>query len=278
MAEKNCICTDCGAGFISRRSPKRCKPCAAKRINANARARSYAKEGRVPRSAYLAEIRKDATGNFTCVQCGKDSYRKLSGTNKANGHANKYCSMSCRKKHLVELSPPKFSPVFRGECKVCEKVWWQKHKSVARCCSEQCEIIDRSTIDWSSLACKCCGDKLSPKVKTYQAPKYCGVCGPIIMEDALKAHRRASRAARRALLKAATVERFDPLVVLARDNWTCQLCGVPTPKAKRGTYADDAPELDHMVPLSRGGEHSTANTQCLCRKCNAEKSDMVLYE
>jgi hypothetical protein len=276
MAEKNCICTQCGAGFISRRSPKRCKPCAAKRINANARARSYAKEGRVPRSAYLAEIREDATGNFVCVQCGKHSYRKLSGTNKANGHANKYCSMSCRKKHLVELSPPKFSAVHRGECKVCGKVWWQKGQP-KKTCSKRCQSLRTAIVDWSSLTCKCCGDLFAAERGT-RPPKYCDVCGPIIFDDRIKANRRAAKAARRALLKAATVEWFDPLVVLARDNWTCQLCGVPTPKAKRGTYADDAPELDHMVPLSRGGEHSTANTQCLCRKCNAEKSDMVLYE
>jgi 5-methylcytosine-specific restriction endonuclease McrA len=27
--------------------------------------------------------------------------------------------------------------------------------------------------------------------------------------------------------------------------------------------------------LSKGGAHTYANTQCLCRKCNSDKSDTV---
>lgn len=29
--------------------------------------------------------------------------------------------------------------------------------------------------------------------------------------------------------------------------------------------------IDHVIPLSRGGEHSIRNIQPLCRKCNAKK-------
>lgn len=38
-----------------------------------------------------------------------------------------------------------------------------------------------------------------------------------------------------------------------------------------GVGKDNAPELDHIVSLAEGGEHSMRNTQCLCRKCNQEK-------
>lgn len=68
-------------------------------------------------------------------------------------------------------------------------------------------------------------------------------------------------------------ESFNLLDVLARDRWRCQLCGVKTPKAKRGSMDDDAPELDHVVPLSMGGGHTRENTQCLCRRCNGAKSN-----
>ena len=61
--------------------------------------------------------------------------------------------------------------------------------------------------------------------------------------------------------------------VFERDGWKCQLCGIATPAAKRGTQDDDAPELDHIVPLAKGGEHSYGNTQCACRRCNGLKSD-----
>ena len=70
----------------------------------------------------------------------------------------------------------------------------------------------------------------------------------------------------------ATTERVDPYVVFRRDKWRCQLCKGKAPEAKRGTYDDDAPELDHIITLSEGGEHSYRNTQCACRKCNGEKS------
>lgn len=66
-------------------------------------------------------------------------------------------------------------------------------------------------------------------------------------------------------------ERFDPYSVFDRDGWVCQLCGCDTPRSHRGTLQGNAPELDHIVPLARGGVHSQANTQCACRACNGAK-------
>lgn len=73
-----------------------------------------------------------------------------------------------------------------------------------------------------------------------------------------------------------THDRIDPLAVFARDGWRCQLCSRKTPKAKRGTCADNAPELDHIVPLSKGGPHSLTNVQCACRACNNAKGSRPL--
>ncbi|WP_369598523.1 HNH endonuclease [Sinorhizobium meliloti] len=77
------------------------------------------------------------------------------------------------------------------------------------------------------------------------------------------------------MLRAAYVERVDPIKVFDRDKWKCQICGVKTPRKLRGTMDDRAPELDHVMPLSLGGAHSYMNTQCACRKCNREKSDTL---
>lgn len=74
-------------------------------------------------------------------------------------------------------------------------------------------------------------------------------------------------------MKAAHVEAVNPTVVFERDGWRCRNCRCKTPQALRGTYKSNAPELDHIVPLARGGEHSYRNTQLLCRKCNGEKAD-----
>jgi 5-methylcytosine-specific restriction endonuclease McrA len=88
--------------------------------------------------------------------------------------------------------------------------------------------------------------------------------------------KRAGRQVRRHRERVATVERFDPLEVLKRDGWRCHLCGCRTPQSRRGSYAPNAPELDHIVPLARGGAHSRANTACACRRCNLAKSDSIL--
>lgn len=90
---------------------------------------------------------------------------------------------------------------------------------------------------------------------------------------------KASRAAHKALRKARTrgvhAEAFNPFEIFDRDGWMCKICGVPTPKSRRGTTDDDAPELDHVHPISKGGPHTRANTQCACRLCNQAKSDTV---
>lgn len=78
-------------------------------------------------------------------------------------------------------------------------------------------------------------------------------------------------AKRRAVVAGAASEAVDPFRVFDRDGWRCKLCGTKTPREKRGTHEPDAPELDHIIPISKGGEHSYLNTQCACRRCNCAK-------
>jgi 5-methylcytosine-specific restriction endonuclease McrA len=85
--------------------------------------------------------------------------------------------------------------------------------------------------------------------------------------------RRIRRSRERARERAAKVEPVNPRTVFERDGYRCQLCGYKTLKSKRGSYHPKAPELDHIVPLGQGGEHSYRNTQCACRACNMAKSD-----
>ena len=84
---------------------------------------------------------------------------------------------------------------------------------------------------------------------------------------------RATQMRRRARKAAVTVEYVDPLHVFERDGWICQICGCDT-RDKRNP-APDSPTIDHIVPISRGGPHSYANTQCLCRRCNRLKGASV---
>lgn len=67
------------------------------------------------------------------------------------------------------------------------------------------------------------------------------------------------------------VGHVDPIRVFERDAWKCQLCGTRAPKRLRGTTDALAPELDHIIPLAAGGQHTYENTQCSHRSCNMAK-------
>lgn len=79
---------------------------------------------------------------------------------------------------------------------------------------------------------------------------------------------RTARSARKALLRP---DAFDPFEVFTASGWCCHYCGISTPRSLRGSKAPNAPEVDHLMPLSRGGEHSRVNVVCACKKCNSDK-------
>jgi len=75
---------------------------------------------------------------------------------------------------------------------------------------------------------------------------------------------QAHGAKRRALKRGATVaEQVIRLVVLERADGVCGICGEDV-----NPFAF---HVDHIVPLSRGGEHSYANTQPAHPLCNLRK-------
>lgn len=53
--------------------------------------------------------------------------------------------------------------------------------------------------------------------------------------------------------------------VLERDNYTCRYCG-----SKNGPF-----HMDHVYPVSRGGETSCANLVTACQRCNVTKNASV---
>ena len=69
--------------------------------------------------------------------------------------------------------------------------------------------------------------------------------------------------ARRARKRQAVVERVETLVVLELDDGVCGICG--------DDVDPSAFDLDHVIPLSRGGEHSYANVQVSHPRCNRQK-------
>ncbi|NES98904.1 MAG: HNH endonuclease [Desertifilum sp. SIO1I2] len=51
--------------------------------------------------------------------------------------------------------------------------------------------------------------------------------------------------------------------VFQRDNCQCQACGK--------TQLETELNIDHIIPLARGGSNDISNLQTLCRTCNQSK-------
>lgn len=56
-------------------------------------------------------------------------------------------------------------------------------------------------------------------------------------------------------------------------NYTCQHCGLQEPEIKL--------EVDHIIPVSKGGHHTASNIQGLCKSCNCKKgnrTDLIIQD
>jgi 5-methylcytosine-specific restriction endonuclease McrA len=123
------------------------------------------------------------------------------------------------------------------------------------------------------VRCKECTIEFCPLYGVGAAKRYCSKwCAKRSQKKAeQKRHGFVGGNESRARFYGVRRERVSPMYVMKRDRWTCQLCGVKTPQKLRGTCSAQAPEIDHIIPMSRGGPHTHANVQCVCRSCNGNK-------
>lgn len=197
---------------------------------------------------------------FTCQQCGTEFWRPSKGRDK-----REYCSRQCAGVGKRRQKEPKYQA-----CETCQSVIYGRAR---RYCGTKCQP---TTYRRKRSDCQQCGALLPPR-----SSRYCGVvCLRLGTKKDRKAkgrtekdrkHRRVAKGRRRARLRSIPYQSIDPLDVLVRDQWTCQICGVPTPLGLRGTHHQDAPEVDHIIPLCLGGGHTWDNVRCACRRCNGSK-------
>lgn len=184
----------------------------------------------------------------------------------------RFCSRACSFAHRTANAKGRLPrrPISRriwiGECTQCAQPFVRRQQ--ARYCSLRCGQVAaqmRKCPDGrTGRGCAECARYFTP-VYGDKRRRFCS--------DACAARQgqRVARRRRDAALRGAYAEAVDPLVVFERDGWKCRLCGRRTPRRLRGTIDGRAPELDHIMPLSKGGEHTYRNTQCACRECNGSK-------
>lgn len=52
--------------------------------------------------------------------------------------------------------------------------------------------------------------------------------------------------------------------IMERDNYTCKICGKYMPD-------EVGLQIDHIIPIAKGGKTISSNLQVLCSKCNGSK-------
>jgi 5-methylcytosine-specific restriction endonuclease McrA len=82
---------------------------------------------------------------------------------------------------------------------------------------------------------------------------------------------RSRRALRRARQRNATVERVNYELIWKRDKGMCQIC---LKKVRRKADV----HYDHVVPLSKGGEHSYRNVVVAHARCNLQKHNKAVVQ
>jgi 5-methylcytosine-specific restriction endonuclease McrA len=60
----------------------------------------------------------------------------------------------------------------------------------------------------------------------------------------------------------------ERVFILNRDKKTCRICGRKAP--------DVSLEVDHIIPVDKGGTNDPSNLETLCFDCNRGKSDRIL--
>ena len=95
--------------------------------------------------------------------------------------------------------------------------------------------------------------------------------------DQGKLIKRQARHRRRARMHNAQIEQIDPLVIAKRDKYKCHIC------RKRVNMDLDiqdnySPTMDHLIPISLGGDHTYANIRLAHRICNSRKGNRAINE
>jgi hypothetical protein len=216
-----------------------------------------------------------------------------------NSPRNVRCE-SCRKRNITAASPRcsqcnDLMPVARGSlpsgaatCQGCRRAKAQSsYRSRATSCAVQwkpCLYCDT----WLSRPCRSiCGSAACEKLryKAYRPPVQrasCQRCGASLIRkgndccgkcrrrdrDAIRDHRQ------RAQQYGSKYEPIDRLSIFTRDEWVCGLCEKPVDPTKRYPHPRSA-SLDHVIPLSRGGDHIPSNVQCAHLDCNIAKGARV---
>jgi len=163
------------------------------------------------------------------------------------------------RKHLVQCEQcGRNRTTNNGRCQHC----------IERLSSESLYRIRRAVAEWltrSQKKCKQCEQKAE-----WHSP-LCLACAKRRDNQRAKASGHKARCRRHG-------SDYRPGIklkhVIARDGVCCHYCGVRTTRHIHN--ADTQAEIDHVIPISKGGRHVMENVVVSCRRCNNKKQDRIV--
>jgi len=260
----------------------------------------HRRKGGKPMVEYKRMRKKESAkrNGQTCKRCGKFFIRHRGG-NKTDGSGS-FCSRKCwgiwrsaqesNSSMINGYYPGAKCKIYFNNCEYCSLLYTSRYKTKRFFCCEDHrrkqskkdyydnhETIlkqkrDEYKAGWvppKPFICEWCGKVHQPEFGDTSTV----YCSNRCQKRALK---YGSEPKQRAESLGVYYEPVDPIKVFIRDGWRCQLCGKKLRKEDKGTYKDNAPELDHIITWAEGGEHSYRNTQCACRKCNGNKGAVTI--
>ena len=161
--------------------------------------------------------------------------------------------------------------------KLCTKPGCSKPLRARGLCSTHYNQGDPNRHAAKPRACTVCGAPVARPASSDRRPVCSVPCRTALQfhhePTAVAGYDWSSMAVSRARRLGATViEPFDRETVFARDDWTCYLCALPVSR-DASAFDPDSATVDHVVPLSQGGEHSMCNARTAHLRCNSAKQD-----
>jgi len=257
----NNVCDVCGSVDVRR---KYCISCAA--VVKQARERSR-------------KLRQRSLNRLTCRWCRSDFKHK----NWSRRYCSDQCKFALRSSPLhgpeVELIGPPLGPTLAdlppvngkpsldevNRCRFCELAY-PRILGIGGFCSSGCKEIGLGRrLPYTDIVFRSCRRCASPFVASVGGRrKWCSV----------SCERRAAGSHRNAIKRAGRKggDVFTLREIAERDAWLCHLCGGKVHDRPWNARPTDA-TLDHLIPVSAGGEHTRVNVRLAHNRCNWERSD-----
>lgn len=235
------VCVDCSATFRRESAlgtpSKRCPPCKYAHLRSNARA-NYEKRrdaAKLDRQNRPKEVRW-----ANCKDCGAPVRCSI------GSRAKSRCD-DCRRKHAREYWWSNYrgddpDPIQCVDCKTWLSVSRKGHRKL-RCTPCRIKWRQAKAQRWTR-------DNRERRREQY--------------------YRREIR--RRALRRTAKIETFARVEIYTRDKWICQICRTRIGKRLKFPHPRSA-TIDHIIPVSEGGDHTRSNCRAAHLICNVRRSN-----